>query len=244
MTSRYNQDSFMDTLWHFLPGIIKTLSIIFIIVNIFLLANAAIDGSSGNTSYVYEPKLVRTENYTTGKLDSPVTYVYFVDYQCPACKQNNEPFSALKEEYKDKIRFVYKHNPLTEIHPNAKQAALAVQASFSQNKFIEMGNQAFANQSSLGSDSLEKYAAATGLDMSKWKAELTSKKNTDAVLADQKDLEQTFLPESTISKQTKPVGEGAGTPTSVIMKNNVVIDWWTGGQDPQTIKNKLDEALK
>jgi predicted DsbA family dithiol-disulfide isomerase len=242
--SSYNEPSFSHTLWQLVPSLTKIAAVVLLIVNGMLFANAFVDSANTNSSYKFEPKLVRSTNYTTGKQDSKVTYVYFVDFQCPACKSNNEPFKALKEEYKDKVRFVYKHNPLTQIHPNARQAAIAVQSSLEQNKFIELSDQIFANQNSIGPDSLDKYAATAGLDVSKWKANLTNKSTLDTVSADQNDLKNIFLPESSVSKQTKPIGEGAGTPTSVLMKDGEVKDWWTGGQDPAAIKTKLDDLLK
>jgi thiol-disulfide isomerase/thioredoxin len=245
MTNTYNEEYFTTTLWHYFPGIIKTLSIIAIVISIFTLFNSLIDsGTNAASNYTFDPKLIRDYNYTAGNKDSKVKYVYFVDFQCPACKSNNENFKQIKEEYKDRVQFVYKHNPLTQIHTNAKQAAIAVQAAGEQGKFIEYGEQAFANQSSLGPDSLEKYAQNVGLDIAKWKSDNSSKKIANYVNFDQEDLKNIYFDKSSVSGTTKPVGEGAGTPTNVLMKDSKVTDWWTGGQEVATIKGKLDELLK
>jgi protein-disulfide isomerase len=244
MTNTYNEEHFTATLWNYFPGIIKTLSIIGIVVSIFSLFNGIIDSSTTSTSYTYDPKIVRDYNYSVGNKDSKIKYVYFVDFQCPACKSNNENFKQIKEEYKDRIQFVYKHNPLTQIHANAKQAAVAIQAAGEQGKYFEFGEQAFANQNSLGPDSLEKYAQNIGLDLPKWKADNASKKIVNYVNYDVEDLKNTFFDKSSVSGTTKPIGEGAGTPTNVLMKDGKVTDWWTGGQEPATIKGKLDELLK
>jgi predicted DsbA family dithiol-disulfide isomerase len=242
--SAYNEDNFLETLWHFIPGLTKGLATILVIINGFLFANAFVDTSGVSKDYVFEPKLVRPQNYTIGKSDSRVTYVYYVDFQCPGCKANNEPFKKLKETYQDRVRFVYKHNPLTQIHPNAKQAAVAVQSALQQNKFIELSDQIFANQTSLGADSLEKYAGIAGLDVGKWKSNLTDKNVVDIVNWDQQDLKNVFLPESSFTKTTKPIGEGAGTPTSILMKDGNVVDWWSAGQDSTAVSGKLDNLLK
>lgn len=245
MTNTYNEEHFTATLWHYFPGIIKTLSIIGIVISIFTLFNGLIDGGSNSSSnYTYDPKIIRDYNYSVGNKDSKVKYVYFVDFQCPACKGNDANFKLLKEEYKDRIQFVYKHNPLTQIHTNAKQAAIAVQAAGEQGKFVEFAEQTFANQSSLGPDSLEKYAQNIGLDIPKWKSDNSSKKIANYVNFDQEDLKNSYFDKSSISETTKPVGEGAGTPTSVLMKDGKVTDWWTGGQENSVIKSKLDELLK
>jgi protein-disulfide isomerase len=245
MTNTYGEEHFTQTLWSYFPGIIKTLSVIGIIVTLFTLFNGLIDGSTSKSNdYTFDSGLQRSYNYSYGKQDAKVKYIYFVDFQCPACKANNENFKQIKEEYKDRVLFVYKHNPLTQIHTNAKQAAIAVQAAGEQGKFIEYSEQAFANQESLGSDSLEKYAQNIGLDITKWKTDMGDKKIINYVSYDQKDLSNVFLDKSSVSGTTKPVGEGAGTPTSVLMKDGKVTDWWTGGQEIASIKTKLDDLLK
>ena len=241
----YNEEHFTTTLWNYFPGIIKTLSVIGIVVSIFTLFNGFLDSSSSTSDqYSYNQAIVRDYNYSYGNKDSRVKYVYFIDFQCPACKGNNEKFKQIKEEYKDRVLFVYKHNPLTQIHTNAKQAAIAIQAAREQGKFIEFAEEAFANQQNLGSDSLEKYAQNIGLDIPKWKSDIGNKKIINYVSYDQKDLENTFLDKSSITNTTKPVGEGAGTPTNVLMKDGKVQDWWTGGQEISAVKEKLDNLLK
>jgi protein-disulfide isomerase len=245
MTNTYNEEHFTKTLWNFLPGIVKSLSVIGIVVTGFTLINSLVDNNTpASANYTFDPGLVRDYNYSVGNKDSKVKYIYFIDFQCPACKGNNENFKLVKEEYKDRVQFVYKHNPLTKIHTNAKQAAIAIQAAGEQGKYFEMGEQAFANQSSLGSDSLEKYAQNIGLDIPKWKSDIGSKKITNYVNYDVQDLEKSYFDKSSVSGQTKPVGEGTGTPGNVLMKDGKITDWWTGSQEVSVIKTKLDDLLK
>jgi Thioredoxin len=246
MASSYDNESFTQTLIHFFPGIIKTFAVLAIIINIGIIGNALVDFSTSSASgYVFEPKLVRDANFKLGKTDSRVKFIYFVDFQCSACKANNEPFKLIKDEYKDRVLFVYKHNPLTTLHPNAKQAAIAVQAAGKQGKYLEYAEQAFANQNALGSENLTKYATNVGLDLPKWQSAQTDKDVLNAVEFDQKDLSESVFPESTVetSNKTKPAGQGAGTPTIVLTLDDKIVNWWTGGKDPSVVKAAIDKQL-
>jgi protein-disulfide isomerase len=54
-----------------------------------------------------------------------VTVINFDDLQCPYCAQMHQTlFPATLERYKDKVRFIYRDNPLVEIHPWALHAAV------------------------------------------------------------------------------------------------------------------------
>jgi hypothetical protein len=239
----YDNESALQTIWSFFPGIIKTCSAALAVVVIFTMVGLFTDNISGSSGYTFDPKLVRSYNYTYGNKDSKIVYAYFVDFQCPGCKANNEPLKKLKEEYKDRVLFVYKHNPLTTIHVNARQAAQAAQASIKQDKFVEYTDQLFANQSSLGNDSLETYAKNVGMDITKFKSDSVDRDVVQAVNWDQNDLKSIFLPRNDISNKSKPAGEGEGTPTSVILKDGKVESWWSGGRDEATIKGVLDPLL-
>jgi protein-disulfide isomerase len=60
-----------------------------------------------------------------GNPDARVTVVNFDDLECPYCARMHESlFPSTLEHYKDKVRFIYKDNPLTEIHPWAMHAAV------------------------------------------------------------------------------------------------------------------------
>jgi protein-disulfide isomerase len=60
-----------------------------------------------------------------GNPQAKVTVINFDDLECPYCaRMHQELFPATEERYKDKVRFVYKDNPLSEIHPWAMRAAV------------------------------------------------------------------------------------------------------------------------
>lgn len=81
-----------------------------------------------------------------GNKDSQIVITEFADLQCPACAQANPAVEQLVEEYKDKVKFVFRHFPLN-IHPNAKDAAYAAEAAGAQGKFFEMAHTLYEKQS-------------------------------------------------------------------------------------------------
>ncbi len=81
-----------------------------------------------------------------GNKDSKIVVTEFADLQCPACSQVNPAVDQLVEQYKDKVKFVYRHFPLN-IHPNAKDAAYAAEAAGAQGKFFEMVDLLYQKQS-------------------------------------------------------------------------------------------------
>lgn len=72
-----------------------------------------------------------------GPQDAPVTIVEFSDFQCQACRASWPQVESLLDKYPDKIRFVYRHFPLTSIHQYSVAAAIAAEAAAPQGKFWE-----------------------------------------------------------------------------------------------------------
>ncbi|QQS47063.1 MAG: thioredoxin domain-containing protein [Acidobacteriota bacterium] len=71
----------------------------------------------------------------------------FGDYQCPPCGSLHPEMKKIKAEYGDRIRFIFRHFPLSQIHANARAAANAAVAAGKQGKFWEMHNLLYENQS-------------------------------------------------------------------------------------------------
>ncbi len=70
----------------------------------------------------------------------------FGDYQCPPCGSLHPEMKKIKAEYGDRIRFIFRHFPLSQIHANARAAANAAVAAGKQGKFWEMHNLLYENQ--------------------------------------------------------------------------------------------------
>lgn len=118
-----------------------------------------------------------------GPSDAPVTVVAFIDYQCPYCARAHEILEQVLEKYGEKVRIVFKHNPLA-FHPDAELAAQAVLAARDLGKFPEMHRKLLANQSELDRDKLIEYAAEVGLDSGEFQTALDSGHFADVVKAD------------------------------------------------------------
>jgi protein-disulfide isomerase len=76
-----------------------------------------------------------------------VTIEEFGDYQCPPCGALHPTLKTLKSEYGNRIRLVFYHYPLTQIHSHALEASYAAAAAGLQGKFWEMHNLLYENQS-------------------------------------------------------------------------------------------------
>ena len=121
---------------------------------------------------------------TKGSADALVTIVEFSDYQCPFCSRANATVEQLQKDYGDKLRVVMKQNPLS-FHPRAKPAALGALAAGEQGKYWEFHSKLFANSRALEDKDLEQYAQDVGLDLAKWKTDLTSQKLSAIIDRDQ-----------------------------------------------------------
>ncbi len=129
-----------------------------------------------------------------GNKDAKVTLVEFSDFQCPFCKQLfDDAFPQIKKEYIDtgKVKFAYRHYPLTEIHPNAQQAAEAAECANEQGNFWDYHDQLFTNQTDWESleagaalDKFAEYANAIGLNGETLKTCVESGKMADNVSKD------------------------------------------------------------
>lgn len=103
--------------------------------------------------------------------DPKLTIVEFTEFQCPYCSRIAPVMKELNQKYPDKIKFVYKHFPLS-FHSNAKAAAAASIAAQNQGKFWEF-RYALAPHSRELSDSIYiAIATEIGLDIEKFKKEM------------------------------------------------------------------------
>ncbi len=90
-----------------------------------------------------------SQDHVWGPDSAPVTMVIYTDFQCPYCSRHHDTVEQLIQNYGDQIRVVYRHFPLSQIHPKAQKAAEASECANEQGKFWEYANQVFDNQSSL-----------------------------------------------------------------------------------------------
>jgi len=129
---------------------------------------------------------VATDGFPSmGPADAPIVIVEFSDFQCPFCKRfQDETFKQLMAAYPGKIRFVYRHLPLTSIHPEAFPAAEASMCANEQNAFWAFHDKIFENQDKLGADLYLQIAGDLNLNMSAFEDCVNSNKYKDQVQAD------------------------------------------------------------
>src|SRR5260370_25900536 len=118
---------------------------------------------------------VSERDHRQGPASAAVTLVQYGDYECPYTRQSTTIVRAVQQQLGDKLRFIYRNFPLTEIHPHALHAALAAEAAAVQGKFWEMHDYIFHHQHTLEDADLAQFAEAVGLDRQRYVSAMTGK---------------------------------------------------------------------
>lgn len=121
-----------------------------------------------------------------GPKDAKVTIVEYSDFQCPFCSRGAAAMTQVAEAYKDKVRIVFRDNPLP-MHNRAVQAAEAAQCANEQGKFWEFHDKLFGNQQGMSDDDFKKHATDLGLNVDAFTACYTSGKFKADVQNDMKE---------------------------------------------------------
>src|SRR5690349_20302005 len=99
-----------------------------------------------------QPRLslpVSERDHIVGPESAPVTLVEYGDYECPYCGAAYLILNQVFQVMGDNLRFVFRHFPLTQIHPHAETAAESAEAAGAQSRFWEMHHLLYSNQQSL-----------------------------------------------------------------------------------------------
>jgi len=115
---------------------------------------------------------VRPRDHVQGPETAPVALVEYGDFECPYCGAAHLIVKQVQEVMGDQLRFVFRHFPLTQIHPHAESAAEASEAAGAQGKFWEMHDILYENQPALDPLHLVGYVEELGLDTAKVVREL------------------------------------------------------------------------
>jgi protein-disulfide isomerase len=110
-------------------------------------------------------------DHMRGPDKSPVTVVEYGDFECPYCGEAEPVIRELLADYGD-VHYVWRHLPLTDVHPHAQLAAEGSEAAARQGKFWEMHDLLLAHQGALTAKDLVGYAGELGLDTDKFTADL------------------------------------------------------------------------
>ena len=118
---------------------------------------------------------VNERDHSQGPATAAVTLVQYGDYECPYTRQSTTVVRAIQQQLGDKLRFVFRNFPLTEIHPHALHSAETAEAAAVQGKFWEMHDYIFHHQHTLEDSDLEQFAIAVGLDMQQFARDMAER---------------------------------------------------------------------
>jgi protein-disulfide isomerase len=119
-------------------------------------------------------KPIDESDHVQGPADAPVTLVEYGDFQCPHCRTAHFYLKNVLATMGDDMRFVFRHMPLTQVHPMAQPAAEAAEAAGAQGKFWPMHDLIYENQDLLSPALLTRLGQRLGLDMQRFNDDLAS----------------------------------------------------------------------
>ncbi|MBW8481591.1 Na+/H+ antiporter NhaA [Actinomadura parmotrematis] len=122
---------------------------------------------------------VTADDHAHGPAAAPVTLVEYGDYECPYCGEAYRTLKALCDRYGDRIRLVWRHFPLHEVHPRAIAAAIVAEEAAQHGRFWEMHDTLFHNQLALTDGDLVRYARDLGID-DPWRHITENRRRIDA----------------------------------------------------------------
>jgi protein-disulfide isomerase len=108
-------------------------------------------------------EIIEPKDIFVGDPDAPVTLMEFGEYENEACAKAHEVVKQLMEEFEGKIKFNFRHFPLTKIHQRSLKAAEASVAAAQEGKFWEMHSILFNNRRALGTTSLKLHSKEAGI---------------------------------------------------------------------------------
>jgi Na+/H+ antiporter NhaA len=157
-----------------------------------------------------------------GPADAPLTLVEYGDFECPFCARATGLGPELRERFGDDLRYVFRHLPLSDVHPHADLAAEAAEAAGAQGRFWEMHDLLFEHQDELEFEDLVGYAGRLGLDVERFTRELVDGTHARHVREDVASAE---------------AGGARGTPTFFVGEERHV-----GPYDADSLARELEDA--
>ncbi len=127
--------------------------------------------SSAGDAVLADP-VMPGRDHIRGPADAPVTLLEYGDYECAFCAAAHRIVATIEAALGNKLRFVFRHFPLTSVHPHAQLAAEAAEAAGAQNEFWTMHGILFRSQQDLRPKSLARYAQDLDLDLAAFSKDL------------------------------------------------------------------------
>ena len=170
---------------------------------------------------------VTDADHVRGDKNAPVTIVEYSDFECPFCSRFHPTMVQLTEEYKGKVRWVYRHFPLS-FHPQAEPSAEASECASEQGKFWEYADKLFENQSLLGDAYYKQLATELKLNTKKFEECMTSDRGLAIVRS---------------QSQSGATAGVNGTPGSFIIDANGGVQAVRGALPYESVKAMLESVL-
>ena len=167
---------------------------------------------------------IAEDDHVRGGSDAAVTLIEYGDFQCPYCARAHAALTELQRQHGERLRLVYRHLPLSDLHPLAQPLSEAAEAAGAQGKFWEMHDALFENQGMLDEDALPALAGAMQIDAGRLRDDLESGRHRDKVLAQ--------------AEQGRAAG-ASGTPSFFINGEH-----YHGDSDHASLAEAIGQALK
>ena len=171
---------------------------------------------------------VDKDDHIRGEENAPLTIIEYSDMECPFCNQFHETMKQVMTTYEGKVRWVYRHFPLS-FHPQAKPTAVAAECAGEQGKFWEFADVMFANQDQLGDSFFKQTAKDLGLNTGNFDTCLTSGKYDAVIAQDQKEGSAAGV---------------TGTPGSFFIDQNGTVQSIRGALPFSSVQALIDAALQ
>lgn len=173
--------------------------VIVVMVGAFMLGGGKED--SPDVTFEGNPREVQADDHVKGSENAVVTLIEYADFECPACANIAPVISAAEQQFGDDFRVVFRHFPLTNIHPNANAAHRAAEAAANQGRFFEMHDLLYERQQSWAAATsglsttqaiglFESYAEELELDMEQYRADVNGNAVFEVITANQESGNQ------------------------------------------------------
>lgn len=128
--------------------------------------------------------VISDDNPAKGPEKAPITIIEYTDFQCPYCTRGAQTLDSVMEMYPDKVRAVFKNNPL-KFHDQALPAAKAALAAHKQGKFWEYQDLLFENSQKLNEAMFQKIANDLDLDLKRFEKDRNSEEIAKQIQSEQ-----------------------------------------------------------
>jgi Na+/H+ antiporter NhaA len=122
-------------------------------------------------------------DHIRGPSDARVTLLEYGDFECPYCGQAESVIRELLADFGE-LRYVWRHLPLTDVHPHADLAAEAAEAAADQGRFWDMYDLLLAHQDALTIRDVVAYGEELGLDTERFRVHLRKRKGVPRLAED------------------------------------------------------------